>query len=183
MLARRCPTPVLSEVAVNGRISESVELAAYYVVAEVRTNAVKYSQAGEIALSARQSQSCLHLEVCHDGCGGAVIGKGSGLVGLADRVESLGRTLSVTSPAGVRIADPVHEDRVAAMIVTNPDPVAGSLATIGPAGVNRARRCSPPNARWSPARPSAEVLAAVDPRPRCRPPRSVAGRYASARES
>ncbi len=79
---------------------ESVEVAAYYVVAEALTNAAKHAQASEVKVSAVAGDDELHLTISDDGIGGAVAGAGSGLIGLKDRVEALAGRLDISSPPG-----------------------------------------------------------------------------------
>jgi len=99
-LARRAALPVRLEVAVSGRLPEQVEGAAYFVVSEALANAGKHSHADEVRLGAWEEQGLLVLQVSDDGIGGAAAGGGSGLRGLADRVEALGGRLTVSSPPG-----------------------------------------------------------------------------------
>jgi signal transduction histidine kinase len=99
-LARRCTVPVVVDVAVDRHLPDSVEVAAYYVVAEALTNAAKHADAAEMHVWARADGNQLHLSVRDDGIGGAEFGRGSGLVGLKDRVEALGGRMEVRSPAG-----------------------------------------------------------------------------------
>jgi signal transduction histidine kinase len=99
-LARRSAVPVDLDLNVDRRLSESVEVAAYYVVAEALTNAAKHAQASEVAVSATADDDALHLRISDDGVGGAVAGGGSGLIGLKDRVEALAGRLGISSPAG-----------------------------------------------------------------------------------
>jgi signal transduction histidine kinase len=110
-LARRCPVPVNLEMAVEGRLPEPVEVAAYYVVAEALTNAAKYAQASQVSVCAEAKGANLSLSIHDDGIGGADTHKGSGLIGLKDRVEVLGGDVQITSPPGggtsLRIAIPV----------------------------------------------------------------------------
>jgi signal transduction histidine kinase len=84
----------------DGRLPAPVETAAYYVVSEALTNAAKHSCAREVRVAATCEGGQLIIEVTDDGTGGAVPGTGSGLRGLADRVEALGGRLSVSSPPG-----------------------------------------------------------------------------------
>jgi len=77
-----------------------VETAAYYVVSEALTNAAKHSRASAVRVAATCADGLLTVEIADDGAGGAGAGRGSGLRGLADRVEALGGTLTVSSPAG-----------------------------------------------------------------------------------
>jgi signal transduction histidine kinase len=87
-------------VELDGRLPEREEVAAYYVVAESLTNVAKYACASSAAVDVRQADGRLVVEVVDDGVGGADTGGGSGLRGLADRVEALGGRLRVWSPAG-----------------------------------------------------------------------------------
>jgi signal transduction histidine kinase len=84
----------------DGRLPAPVETAAYYVVSEALTNAAKHSRATGVRVAATCAGGLLTIEVTDDGVGGAGAGRGSGLRGLADRVEALGGTLTVSSPAG-----------------------------------------------------------------------------------
>jgi signal transduction histidine kinase len=76
-----------------------VEVAAYYVASEALANVAKHAQANVVELTAAQDDGVLLLEVRDDGVGGAD-GHGSGIVGLEDRVEALGGTISIASPPG-----------------------------------------------------------------------------------
>jgi signal transduction histidine kinase len=96
-LARRCPVPVTLDVAVKRRLPESVEVAAYYVVAEALTNTAKYAHAAAVQVCATVKNANLSLSITDDGIGGANARNGSGLIGLTDRVEALGGHLQVTS--------------------------------------------------------------------------------------
>jgi signal transduction histidine kinase len=99
-LARRAALPVRLEVDISGRLPEQVEGAAYFVASEALANAAKHSHASEVRLATSQHEGALVLEVSDDGIGGASTGGGSGLRGLADRVEALGGRLTVSSPPG-----------------------------------------------------------------------------------
>jgi signal transduction histidine kinase len=96
-LARRSTIPVTLDVAVQKRLPEVVEVAAYYVVAEAFTNAAKHAQASQLAVCANVDDENLHLLVRDDGIGGADFDKGSGLIGLKDRVEALSGQLTLSS--------------------------------------------------------------------------------------
>ena len=100
-LAGRCPIPANVDVLVEGRLPESIEVAAYYVVAEALTNAAKYSGATNVKVCAEIEEGHVCLSVQDDGIGGADFGKGSGLIGLRDRVEVLGGHINVISPPGI----------------------------------------------------------------------------------
>lgn len=99
-LARRSPVPVELDVRVDGRPPEPVEIAAYYVVAEALTNAAKHAGATLVSVCAKVRGSSLYLSVLDDGVGGADPKRGTGLTGLSDRVEAVGGTLTLDSPAG-----------------------------------------------------------------------------------
>jgi signal transduction histidine kinase len=101
-LARRSAVPVelKLEVDVEPRLPEPVEVAAYYVVSEALTNAAKHARASVAHVDARAQDGSLHLSVRDDGIGGADPRRGSGLIGLTDRVEALGGRITVSSPDG-----------------------------------------------------------------------------------
>ena len=100
-LARRSPVPVKLDVAIPQRLPDSIEVAAYYVVAEALTNAAKHAQASEVTIRARTTGAGLDLLISDDGIGGADSDKGTGLIGLKDRIEVLGGRMQVDSPPGV----------------------------------------------------------------------------------
>jgi signal transduction histidine kinase len=99
-LAGRSAVPVRLDVRIGGRLPEPVEVAAYYVVSEMLTNAAKHARASVAQVDAEASGGTLRVSVRDDGTGGADPARGSGLVGLKDRVEALGGTFSVNSPDG-----------------------------------------------------------------------------------
>jgi signal transduction histidine kinase len=99
-LARRSPVPVDLDLDLDGHLSESVEVAAYYVTAEALTNTAKYAEASQVSVRAAMGDGVLHLTITDDGIGGANADGGSGLVGLKDRVDALSGTLEVSSPSG-----------------------------------------------------------------------------------
>lgn len=99
MLARRSAVPVQINVHADARLPERVEVAAYYVVSEALTNVAKHAHASVVHVSAETADQVLHLHVRDDGTGGADPHRGSGLIGLKDRVEALGGTITVDSPA------------------------------------------------------------------------------------
>ena len=88
------------DVAALGRLPEPVEVAAYYVCSEALTNATRHEHASVVEVDAAVSGGTLRVRVRDDGVGGADPLRGSGLVGLKDRIEALGGTFSVHSPAG-----------------------------------------------------------------------------------
>ena len=99
-LARRAAIAVELDVAAIGRLPEAVEVAAYYVVSEALTNVTRHARASVVAVDVAASGGTLRVYVRDDGAGGADPLRGSGLVGLQDRIEALGGTFSVHSPAG-----------------------------------------------------------------------------------
>ncbi len=99
-LARRSAVPVDLDVTTNARCPEPIEVAAYYVASEALANAMKHAQASRIEISLTTRDSSLLLSIRDDGVGGADPARGSGLAGLADRVEALGGSIHVHSGAG-----------------------------------------------------------------------------------
>jgi signal transduction histidine kinase len=99
-LARRCPVPVQVNVEADPRPPETVEEAAYFVVAEALTNIAKHAGANLATVTIGRTASTLAVEVFDDGAGGAAPSLGGGLAGLSGRVEGLGGTLTVSSPSG-----------------------------------------------------------------------------------
>jgi PAS domain S-box-containing protein len=99
-LASRLPVPVAVVEVPAERLAEPIEAAAYYLVAEALTNVAKYAQATGARVRVGQADGTVVVEVSDDGVGGADAVAGSGLRGLADRVEALGGRLEVSSPAG-----------------------------------------------------------------------------------
>ena len=99
-LAERAPVPVQLTRLPEDRLPESVEAAIYYLVAEAITNVAKYAQATSASVAVERSNGFATVVVRDDGIGGAEPTAGSGLVGLADRVEALGGRLHIESPVG-----------------------------------------------------------------------------------
>ena len=99
-LGRRSPVPVEVDVDLPGRLPESVEVGAYYVVSEALTNAAKHAEASVVRVEVSVLDDTLSLSVRDDGVGGADPSRGSGLIGLVDRVQALGGAISMTSPPG-----------------------------------------------------------------------------------
>jgi signal transduction histidine kinase len=99
-LARRSTVPVELRVGIDRRLPDSAEVGAYYVVAEALTNVAKYAQASKVTVSVDADEANLSLSIVDDGVGGADPHKGSGLIGLIDRVEALGGKLRISSVAG-----------------------------------------------------------------------------------
>ncbi|HEV8275841.1 MAG TPA: CHASE3 domain-containing protein [Streptosporangiaceae bacterium] len=99
-LARRAGVPVDLSMGVSGRLPERVEVAAYYVVSEALTNAAKHARASAVSVDADAAGDTLRLLVRDDGVGGADPSRGSGLIGLSDRVAAVGGRIEITSPPG-----------------------------------------------------------------------------------
>ena len=104
-LTERVPVAVEIQGLPSERLPQAIEAAAYYVVAEVITNAVKYANASRVTVRVSPSNGVALICVADDGIGGADPARGSGLHGLVDRVEALGGRLQVDSPldGGTRI--------------------------------------------------------------------------------
>lgn len=99
-LAERSPLPVQLSTQLEGSLPGPVEAAAYYVVAEALTNVAKYSEASAVEVRAERQNGRVLIEVADDGVGGADPAQGSGLRGLADRVEALDGRLEIVSGLG-----------------------------------------------------------------------------------
>lgn len=99
-LARRSPVPVRLDNQIRERFPEPVEIAAYYAVSEALTNTAKHAGAASIDIHVSADAGVLHVSIHDDGRGGADPARGSGLVGLTDRIETLGGRLRLHSPLG-----------------------------------------------------------------------------------
>jgi len=99
-LARRSGVPVELDLNLGPRLGEHVEAAGYYVASEAITNVAKHAQASFINMRVDGCDGALTLSIRDDGIGGADPSRGSGIIGLKDRVEALGGTISVLSPPG-----------------------------------------------------------------------------------
>jgi signal transduction histidine kinase len=101
-LAGRSAVPVELTVAVEGRLPEQVEIAAYYGVSEALTNTAKHAEASLVQIQVDtlhgEGTDTLRVQVRDDGRGGATLAGGTGLLGLKDRVEALGGRLLLDSP-------------------------------------------------------------------------------------
>jgi signal transduction histidine kinase len=99
-LVALAPVPVRLNVAVDERLPEAVEVAAYYLVSESLANVGKYARASAASVDVSRANGQVVVEIKDDGIGGADTERGSGLRGLADRVEALGGRLRIWSPGG-----------------------------------------------------------------------------------
>ncbi len=104
-LADRMPLPTTLDIddelgALDRKLPPAVELAAYFVVAEALTNAVKHARARELSVRLARPAGRLRVEVRDDGVGGAAANGGAGIRGMADRIDVLGGRLTITSPPG-----------------------------------------------------------------------------------
>jgi signal transduction histidine kinase len=99
-LVARAPVPVRLTVEMDDRVAEPIEVAAYYVVSESLANIGKHARATSATVEVRRSGDQLLVEVVDDGVGGADTEQGSGLRGLADRVEAMGGRLRIWTPRG-----------------------------------------------------------------------------------
>jgi signal transduction histidine kinase len=98
-LARNAPVPVELTVSAE-RLPSTVEAAIYFVCSEALTNIAKYARAQRVSIDVERSDGLLVATVSDDGVGGADARRGSGLLGLSDRVAALGGTLEISSPPG-----------------------------------------------------------------------------------
>jgi signal transduction histidine kinase len=99
-LATRSPVPTAVSWDVADRLPEKIELATYFVACEALANVAKYAGATAASVHLSRANGSIMIEIADDGVGGADTSNGSGLRGLADRVEALGGHLLVTSPPG-----------------------------------------------------------------------------------
>jgi len=99
-VAHRSPIPVMLDLRTDGRLPEDAEVTTYFVISEAVTNAAKHSQASAVHVTVEPIDGEVRLSIDDDGVGGADPARGSGLVGLRDRVEAIGGALKVQSPPG-----------------------------------------------------------------------------------
>ena len=99
-LTRRSPVPVRLDVRVQARLPERAEVTAYFVVSEALVNVAKHARASVVEVLAEVRDGVLAVSISDDGIGGADPSRGSGLIGLTDRVEASGGTISISSHAG-----------------------------------------------------------------------------------
>jgi signal transduction histidine kinase len=122
-LARRSPLPIELDIQVEGRLPEPVETAAYYTVAEALTNAAKHARATTADIQVTERDGALQLRVHDNGQGGADFTRGTGLLGLKDRVEAFGGHLDLFSPSG---AGTTLEITLPLRDLTKPEPPLGA---------------------------------------------------------
>jgi signal transduction histidine kinase len=99
-LARRSSVPVELKLRADERLPERVEVAAYYVVSEALTNVAKHANASTVHVDVDATDGLVRLAIRDDGVGGADPNRGSGLIGLKDRVEATGGSMLVESRLG-----------------------------------------------------------------------------------
>ncbi len=99
-VAQRSPIPVVLDLRTGERLPERTEVTAYFVISEALVNAAKHSNASTVRVTVERIDDAVRLSIADDGVGGADPARGSGLLGLKDRVEAAGGTLSVHSPPG-----------------------------------------------------------------------------------
>jgi len=99
-LAARLPVPVDVDAPIEERLPEHIEATGYYIVSEALTNVSKHAEADQARVSVRWDGDVLRCEVSDDGRGGADESNGTGILGLRDRAEAAGGTLSMSSPPG-----------------------------------------------------------------------------------
>jgi signal transduction histidine kinase len=99
-LVRRSAVPATLSVRIEARLPERIEVPAYYIVSEALTNAAKHARASVVDVDVAAKNGTVRIAVRDDGVGGADLGRGSGLIGLVDRVEAVGGEITITSPPG-----------------------------------------------------------------------------------
>ena len=99
-LARRSPIPVELQLNTDSGLPQPIEAAAYYVVSEALTNAAKHSRASAVWVDVETQNGGVRISIRDDGVGGAAPSRGSGLLGLKDRVEALGGEIELDSSSG-----------------------------------------------------------------------------------
>ncbi|MGC9498293.1 sensor histidine kinase [Streptomyces sp. WG7] len=117
-VASRCAVPVRVEVDLVERPASAIEGIAYFTVSELLQNISKHARATSAAVEVWRVENRLMLQVVDNGVGGAAVGAGSGLAGLAERLDAVDGILVVDSPAG-------GPTRVTAELPWRNEPVAG----------------------------------------------------------
>jgi signal transduction histidine kinase len=123
-LARRSPLPVELDLEDGVQLPERLEVAAYYVVSEALTNVAKHARPSVVQVELKAEDSTAEIEIRDDGVGGADPDRGSGLIGLVDRVEAIGGTIRIASPPGsgtsLLVTLPVADDQPVPPTGTSP---------------------------------------------------------------
>ncbi|MFC5832929.1 sensor histidine kinase [Nonomuraea insulae] len=99
-VAARAPFPVKLRVDIERRATPTIEAVAFFIVSEALTNIAKHAAATKAEVIVRRERDRLHLLVHDDGCGGATLDGGTGLRGLAQRIDSVDGALRLSSPLG-----------------------------------------------------------------------------------
>jgi signal transduction histidine kinase len=94
------PSGVEVDAQIEDPLPDEVAVAAFYVASEALTNVAKHARASVVHIDAATANGALRIVVRDHGVGGAYPGRGSGLVGLQDRVDALGGTIKIDSSAG-----------------------------------------------------------------------------------
>ncbi|HEX4811594.1 MAG TPA: ATP-binding protein, partial [Nonomuraea sp.] len=94
------PFPVKLRVDLERRATPTIEAVAFFIVSEALTNIAKHAAATRAEVSVRRERDRLHVLVYDDGCGGARLDGGTGLRGLAQRIDAVDGTLRLSSPLG-----------------------------------------------------------------------------------
>ena len=129
-LAESSTLPVEVANEIDARLPEPVEAALYYLVSESLTNVARHAEATKVLVRARCRDRVAAVEVVDDGVGGAEIAGGSGIRGLADRVDALGGRFGVDSSPG-------HGTRIWAAIPFEPEPDEREEADLAAAQARR----------------------------------------------
>jgi signal transduction histidine kinase len=112
-LADQSPVPADTDLHVDGRLPAPVETAAYFLASEALTNIARHSGAHTAQIHAWVADATLTVTVVDDGHGGADPARGTGLAGLAARIDAIDGTLDITSPPGgptqVRMTCPIAD--------------------------------------------------------------------------
>ncbi|SEH03750.1 Signal transduction histidine kinase [Nonomuraea solani] len=99
-VAARAPFPVKLRVDIARRATPTIEAVAFFIVSEALTNIAKHAAATKAEVGVRRERDRLHVSVYDDGCGGARLDGGTGLRGLAQRIDSVDGSLRLSSPLG-----------------------------------------------------------------------------------
>jgi signal transduction histidine kinase len=99
-LVSRSPLPIDLHIDTDQPLPEDVQVSLYYIASEAITNVYKHAHASRVQIELSHTDSTVRLTVRDNGVGGADPARGSGLIGLRDRVEALNGTMHVTSPTG-----------------------------------------------------------------------------------